>query len=362
MMEVEEAEEEELDTKWGHTHMHTHSHTPFTQDNPENLTEAERMCEDCGLCTCNCGPATKNHMNESEVGPPNPNAHHNLRRSMRPTKLQTTPADKCNWRQSQEQGSFCPQSCQGHLSAPCANQLPTWEDKAWVHLHHTPGLVPNSRPLKAAHLIPKGTLFTQFGDHGLQKKTHPRAYLAFTALRQKINSEPGHERLQYIVEAEEAYWIPPNDQPLINRASPSSLLKTLLTSTPPAAGHGQYANHSCCKKCINAEITLMVILREDETGEWRDLQGAALRATRDIHLEEEIFISYGEIDTWKSVFTCTCCKCSGRCDPQPPSPTAHSTWLHNISNALNPLPHAEYSIIEANLKKDHVALFHDSTQ
>jgi hypothetical protein len=57
------------------------------------------------------------------------------------------------------------------------------------------------------------------------------------ALRQTINLEPGHERLQYIVEAEEeAYWIPPNDKPLINRSSTSIQLKQLLTTTPPAAG------------------------------------------------------------------------------------------------------------------------------
>ena len=50
----------------------------------------------------------------------------------------------------------------------------------------------------------------------------------------------------------------------------------------------------------------MIILREDDrTGEWRNLQGVALRATRDIQTKEEIFISYGEIDTWKKVFTCT---------------------------------------------------------
>ena len=305
-------------------------------------------------------------MDESEGGPSNPSAHRNqppLRRSTRPKKPQTTPIDQCSWRQSQEQGSFCPRSCQGHQNAPCANQLPTWETKTWVHLHHTSGLVSNSRPLKTAHPIPKGTLFTQFGGHALQKQTHPRAYNAFLALRQKINTEPDHERLQYIVEAEEAYWIPPNDQPLISRSSPSTQLQTLLTSTPPTVGLGQYANHSCCEKCINAEITPMVILKEDDkTGEWRDLQGVALRAKRDIQTDEEIFISYGEIDTWKKVFTCACCKCSDLCDPQPPPPTVHRTWLQGIRNALNPSPQGEYSEIEANLKKDHVTLFHDTAR
>jgi hypothetical protein len=108
------------------------------------------------------------------------------------------------------------------------------------------------------------------------------------ALRQTINRVPGHERLQYTVEAEEeAYWIPPNDKPLITRSSTSSQLKQLLNTSPPAAGLGQYANHACCGNCINAEITPMIILREDKTGtEWRDLQGVALRATRDIHAEE----------------------------------------------------------------------------
>ena len=367
MMEVQEEEEEAPEQRQGYTYNHAHPHTtPQHKQDPTELREPAQICKECERGTCNCCPVAEDHIDESEGGPSNPSAHHNqppLRRSTRPKKPQSTPIDQCSWRQSQEQGSFCPRSCQGHQSAPCANQLPTWESETWVHLKHTPGLVANSRPLKAARLIPKGTLFTQFGGHALRKKTHPRAHDAFMALRQKINSEPGHERLQYIVEAaEEAYWVPPNDQPLINRSSPSSQLKTLLTSTPPASGFGQYANHSCCGECINAEITPMVILREDETGEWRDLQGVALRATKDIHTEEEIFISYGEIDTWKQVFTCTCCKCSGRCDPQPPAPTAHRTWLQGIRNALNPSPQVEYSEIEANLKKDHITLFHDTAR
>jgi hypothetical protein len=102
----------------------------------------------------------------------------------------------------------------------------------------------------------------------------------------------------------------------------------------------------------------MVILEENETEEWRDLQGVALRATKDIHTEEEVYISYGEIDTWKKVFTCVCCKCSGRCNSQPPSPTAHDTWLQSIKNALNPSPQLQYNDIETNLKNDHVTLHH----
>jgi hypothetical protein len=106
----------------------------------------------------------------------------------------------------------------------------------------------------------------------------------------------------------------------------------------------------------------MVILEEDEAGEWRDLQGIALRATKDIYTEEEVYISYGEIDTWKKVFTCVCCKCSGRCNSQLPSPTAHYTWLQSIKNALNPSPQLKYNDIEANLKKDHVTLYHDTAR
>ena len=353
MMEVLEDEEEAPDKRQGYKHNHTHPHTTaqHEQDPP-----ASNGC-----------PTAEDHVEESEEGAPSTDAHHlqpPLRRSTRPKMPQTTPANHCRWRQSQEQGSFCPRPCKGHQGAPCANQLPSWEGETWVHLKHTPGLVPNSRPLTAARPISKGTLFTQFGGHALQKHTHPPAYNAFMALRQTINRVPGHERLQYIVEAEEeAYWIPPNDKPLIIRSSTSRQLKQLLTTTPPVAGLGQYANHACCENCINAEITPMIILREDKTGkEWRDLQGVALRATKDIHTEEEIFISYGEIATWKKVFTCTCCKCSGRCDPPPPSPTAHRTWLMRIRNSLNPSPEVEYSEIEANLKQDHATLFHDTAR
>jgi len=266
MMEVQEDMEEAPEQRQGYTHTHPHTTPRDTQD-PE-LREPTSICQECARGACNCLTAALHHMDESEGGPSNTSHHQpSLRRSTRPKKTKIAPTDKCSWRQAQEQGSFCPRSCQGHQGALCTNQLPTWETETWVHLEHTPGLVPNSRPLKAARSIPKGTLFTQFGGHALQKDTHPIAYNTFTALRQKMNSEPHHERLQYVVETEGAYWIPPNDQPLINRSSPSSQLKTLLTATPPAPGLGQYANHSCCRQCTNAEIAPMIVLVENETGE-----------------------------------------------------------------------------------------------
>jgi hypothetical protein len=268
MMEVQEDMEEAPEQRQGNTYNHTHPHTtPHHTQDPE-LREPADTFEECARGTCNCCPAALDHMDKSEGGPSS-TSHHQppLRRSTRQKKTQIAPIDQCSWRQAQEQGSFCPRPCQGHQGASCTNQLPTWETETWVHLEHTPGLVPNSRPLKAARSIPKGTLFTQFGGHALQKETHPHAYDTFTALRQRIEREPGHERLQYVVQTEGAYWIPPNDQPLINRLSPSSQLKALLTTTPPTAGLGQYANHSCCHECINAEIAPMVILVENETGE-----------------------------------------------------------------------------------------------
>ena len=211
MMEVQEEEEEAPDKRQGQTYNHTHPHTtPQEKQDPIEPNESVQNCEECGLCTCNCCQSAEDYMDESEVGPSNPSAHQPpLRRSTRQKKAEGHP-----YRSMQ-------------LDA---------------------GLVSNNRPLKTAHPIPKGTLFTQFGVHSLQKQTHPRVYNAFMVLRQKINTEPGHERLQYIVEAEEAYWIPPNDQPLISRSSPSTQLQTLLTSTPPTAGFGQYTNHSCCEK------------------------------------------------------------------------------------------------------------------
>jgi len=164
MMEVQEDEEEAPDRRQGHTYNHTYPHTtPQHKQDPTELSEPAQICEKCRLCTCNGCPAAEEYMDESEGGPSNPSDHRNqppLRRSTRPKKPQTTPIDQCSWRQSQEQGSFCPRSCQGHQSAPCANQLPTWERETWVHLKHTPGLVSNTRPLTAAHPIPKGTLFT----------------------------------------------------------------------------------------------------------------------------------------------------------------------------------------------------------
>ena len=178
-MEVQEDEEEAPEKRQGLTYTHTHPRTT--------------KCKDRGLCTCNCCPATENYMDESEDGGPSrPSTSHYqppLRRSTRPKQPKTTPIDKCSWRQAQEQGSFCPRSCQGHQGASCTNQLPIWETETWVHLKHTPGLVSNSRPLKAARFIPKGTLFTQFGGHALQKETHLSVYDTFTALRQKIDRE-----------------------------------------------------------------------------------------------------------------------------------------------------------------------------
>jgi hypothetical protein len=151
-MEVQEEEEEAPEQRQGYTYNHVHPHTT-----PQHKQDSELHGP------INCCPATEDYRDEPEDGT-------SLRRSTRPKKPQTTPLDKCNWRQAQEQGSFCPRSCQGHQGASCTNQLPTWENETWVHLKHTPVLVSNSLPLKAARLIPKGTLFTQFGGHALQKK------------------------------------------------------------------------------------------------------------------------------------------------------------------------------------------------
>jgi hypothetical protein len=218
MMEVQEDEEEASEQRQGYTYNHTHPHTTPHHTQDLELREPTSMCKECERGACNYYPAALDHMDGSEGGPVS-TSHHQppLRRSTRPKKPQIAPINECSWRQAQEQGSFCPRSCQGHQGASCTNQLPTWETETWVHLKHTSGLVSNSRPLKAARFIPKDTLFTQFGGHALQKETHLRAYDTFTALRQKLNREPGHERLQYVVETEEAYWIPPNDQPELQR-------------------------------------------------------------------------------------------------------------------------------------------------
>ena len=147
MMEVQEDEEEAPEKRQGLAYTHTHPHTT--------------KCKDCGLCTCNCCTAAVDHMDESEGGPSSTSQHQPpLRRSTRPKKPQIAPIDECSWRQAQEQGSFCPRSCLGHQGASCTNQLPIWETETWVHLRHTPGLVSNSRPLKASRFIPKGTRFT----------------------------------------------------------------------------------------------------------------------------------------------------------------------------------------------------------
>ncbi len=122
MMEVQEDEEEAPDKRQGYTYNHTYPRTtPQHKQDPTELSEPAPICGKCRLCSCTGCPAAEDHMDEPEDGPSNTDAHHHqpsLRRSTRPHKPQITPTDQCSWRQSQEQGSFCLRSCQGHQSAP----------------------------------------------------------------------------------------------------------------------------------------------------------------------------------------------------------------------------------------------------
>ena len=59
-----------------------------------------------------------------------------------------------------------------------------------------------------------------------------------------MNSTSDQEQLQYTVSLKDAYWIPPNDHPLILRSSKSTTLKALLNNSTQAKGLGQYAQHS----------------------------------------------------------------------------------------------------------------------
>ena len=145
MMELQEAEEEEP----GEGQRTTYPHTPpnNTYDTPHH-SESWNRCPDCKSRMCSCALSTADDATDTDMeetpdhttthtGPPPQTLA--PRRSTRPKKAQQPPEDPCLWRRNQEQGSFCPSTCQGHLSTPCSNQIPTWTAEAWVHLKHRAG-------------------------------------------------------------------------------------------------------------------------------------------------------------------------------------------------------------------------------
>jgi hypothetical protein len=86
-------------------------------------------------------------------------------------------------------------------------------------------------------------------------------------------------------------------------------------------GIGQWINHTCCDIHCNAEFQLTRALSGDPRRGSIDEEGVIIlvvRASKPIKRQETVLVHYnprGGIQSWETVFKCTCCLCRGKCGP-----------------------------------------------
>ena len=239
------------------------------------------------------------------------------------------------------QGSFCWEGCMGK-GGGCTNAVPDIDSEEWVQVSNAKG-GQYGKYLTAKKRIPQGEMFTIFGGVIVRAHTDLLAYTMFTKIRQEQNAKAeGEPKFQYSTQPgclqmpdSMAWLIPRQDIALLEvllqcSKYSSSNLKKLLREQTQAQGLGQYVQHTCCSKHVNAYIFPMYIQREGEEQQragggkmpedemFMDLQAVAIRAQKDIEEGEEILMHYvglgraGEF----GIFDCCCCKCAGPCRPE----------------------------------------------
>jgi hypothetical protein len=86
-------------------------------------------------------------------------------------------------------------------------------------------------------------------------------------------------------------------------------------------GIGQWINHTCCDIHCNAEFQLTRTLSGDPRHGSMEEEGVIMlvvRASKPIKRQETVLVHYnprGGIQSWETVFKCTCCLCRGKCGP-----------------------------------------------
>ena len=235
------------------------------------------------------------------------------------------------------QGCYCPETCTGVDKKGCNNAVPDFNSEYCVKVNTGRGLDPEVKYLTAKVFLPAGALVTAMGGVTVQSQTQPRAFSSFTRLH-KQQHEQGAQKFQYSVQVgskglkgSTAWLIPPNDFPLLHSllGHKDKTLRALTADDRVAPGLGQYAQHTCCEKHVNAHLFPIFVLHESEEhegngsrkkkqshDEWMELKTVAIRVDRDIKAGEEILIKYvgsGKSGDFRKVFDCSCCKCKGKC-------------------------------------------------
>ena len=193
--------------------------------------------------------------------------------------------------------------------------------------------------LVATKPIQQGKLITIFGGVTVKQHTHPDAYVLMTKLHKDQQDKQGGRKFEYSVQVGSAalrdsqcWVVPPQDLSLLKDVlkdidgGGTSQLNTLVKRQPQAQGLGQYVQHTCCPKCVNAYIFPVHVHREGgqqragrkrrKEDEYMDLQCVAIRAQKNINEGEEIVMHYvglGRAGGFDNIFECACCQCKGLC-------------------------------------------------
>jgi hypothetical protein len=197
----------------------------------------------------------------------------------------------------------------------------------------TEGRADYGRFLTAKRDIAPGEMLTVFGGIVLKKLTHAKAYALFSQIHmQQQQTGEGHKKYEYSAQTgsygmrdSQAWVIPPEDIPLLqqgitDRKETRSTLNTMLKCPGTwLQGLGQFTQHTCCAKHVNAYFFPICTMRKPSPGgkrrldeEVMDTQALAIRAQKAIKKGEEILAHYvGAGKSGAFVFDCRCCKCFG---------------------------------------------------
>ena len=265
------------------------------------------------------------------------------RRSKRKSSSSTRAEDSCEVRRQTgvvdatpevpEQGCFCVKGCPGH-AGECTNQVPIINTHDNVKV--TQGSAGSGMCLKAVRDMQAGEIITLFVGLIIKHFDHPAAYDEFGNLHKA--QEQTQKKFEYSavtgskeMPGSRAWVIPPQDVLLLK----DCIVKYELEQTELAVlarkqswqkGHGlgQFTQHTCCPKHVNAYLFPIAVMREAPRArgkkaddahneeEIMDVQALAIRAQKAISIDEEIRMHYvGKGKKGDLFFECHCCKCSG---------------------------------------------------
>jgi hypothetical protein len=171
----------------------------------------------------------------------------------------------------------------------------------------------------------------------VKKLKHADAYDTFKNIHSLQQNKKGEKKFEYSAQTgstankdSQAWVIPPEDMPLLRECiTLYNLQETELNRlvNMRKTGHtrlGQFTQHTCCPKHVNAYFFPICTMRGQEKAERggkrlrddenMDLQALAIRAQKAIKKGDEILVHYvGAGKTGDFVFDCRCCKCVGKC-------------------------------------------------